>query len=146
MPDLFLVHVAASEIHAVRFFGKSDERPDWALDEAVDTGSIDIQQWDDEHVMTHVTVSTLGEQHAVRVRVSALFKELDSWADLPQEVKQEAARQMMTELLPFVRQAVYNASSQVWPVKPIMLDIGSEMNGLGSIASDTEQSDVTMGG
>jgi hypothetical protein len=73
--------------------------------------------------MIDLTAGLEGESHAVRVTISALYKVDADIIALPEEEREEFARAHLDELMPFMRQALFTASSQVWPVKPIMLSL-----------------------
>lgn len=124
MTDPHLVHVGATEVMAARLFD-GDDVPEWLpADDA--NGTLHVRRWGDNQVMIDLTVGARGEQHAVCVTVSGLYILDEDLLERPQDEQQDFARCRMADLLPFLRQAVYNASSQVWPVKPILLDVREE--------------------
>lgn len=117
-----LLHVGVQESNARRFL--SDEKmPDW-VESGEHEGNFAFQSWAEDQAMVLVTVQMAGDQHIVRVTIAALYEFIDGDA-VPSEHDDIRAfyRDHMAELLPFVRQAVHTASSQVWPVRPIMLDV-----------------------
>lgn len=120
MTDPHLVHVGTTEVMAARLFGE-DDVPEWLpADDA--NGALHVRRWGDNHVMIDLTVGVRGERHAVCVTISGLYVVDEDLFERPQDEQNDFARRQMADLLPFLRQAVYNASSQVWPVKPILLD------------------------
>jgi hypothetical protein len=121
MTEPQLVHVGTTEVMAARILNGT-ELPEWLPGESTN-GTVNVSRWDDDHLTVELTVGVVGEQHAVRVTVAGLYAMVDEdLFSLPQEEQDDFARRQMAELLPFMRQAVYNASSQVFPVKPILLD------------------------
>jgi hypothetical protein len=116
-----LIHVGAQESSARRFL-PGDDVPDWAGGGA-DNGSFAFRRWADDQALASLTVRMAGDQHAVRVTLAALY-EFSGEDDIPsgEDEIQAFYREHVAELMPFLRQAVHTASSQVWPIKPIMLD------------------------
>lgn len=117
-----LIHVGVQESSARRFLSDEDV-PDW-VGSAESEGDFVLEPWAEDQAMVLLAVKMAGDQHAVRVTIAALYEFVDGDA-IPSEEKAIRAfyHDRMAELLPFLRQAVYAASSQVWPVKPIMMDI-----------------------
>lgn len=117
-----LIHVGVQESSARRFLS-DEEMPDWAQNEKHE-GNFSFKPWADDQVMVLLTAQMAGEQHAVLVTIAALYEFVDG-DTVPSERDDIQAfyQAHITELLPFMRQAIHAASSQVWPVRPIMLDV-----------------------
>jgi hypothetical protein len=122
-----LIHVGLQESLARRFM-PGQATPDWAVS-SDDEGNFALHPWSENQVMASLTAKMTGDQHAVRVTIAALYQ-FDDGDAVPSE--EEEIRAFFTdharELLPFLRQAVYSASIQVWPVKPIMMDVLGSVN------------------
>lgn len=117
-----LIHVGVQESNARRFLS-NEKVPAW-VESGEHEGNFAFLPWAEDQAMVLVTVQMAGDQHIVRVTVAALYEFVDGDA-VPAEHDDIRAfyHDHMAELLPFVRQAVHAASSQVWPVRPIMLDV-----------------------
>lgn len=115
-----LIHVGVRESLARRQFPE-DDLPVWA-DEGDDQGTFLFRQWTTDQGMATLTSQLSGDQHIVKVTIAALFEFVDEEMPHGDERLQDFFAEQIKNLLPFLRQAVYTASSQVWPVKPIMMD------------------------
>jgi hypothetical protein len=115
-----LIHVGVVESSARRFL-KGETPPDW-FEKRDNKGLFAMQPWSDDQVMVMLTAQMVGEEHAVKVQIGALYEFVNE--DPPSE--SDAIRKFFIahteELVPFLRQAVHAASSQVWPIRPIMMD------------------------
>jgi hypothetical protein len=117
-----LVHVGTAEVQAKRYFPWED-KPSWGPGGPDGEGGFNLQAWNDSHVMVLMSASLEGQEHAVKVTIAAMY-ELEDGVALSEnaEERREFLSRHTEELIPFLRQAVYNASSQVWPIKPILMD------------------------
>lgn len=117
-----LIHVGVQESSARRFM-PGEPAPDW-LTSSVDEGDFAFHPWGEHQAMASLTAKMTGDQHAVRVTIAALYEFDDGDAAPTDEADVRTFfDDHAGELLPFLRQAVHTASSQVWPVKPIMMDV-----------------------
>ncbi len=127
MTDAKLLHVGTTELHAMRLL-PGQRHPTWPTDDAGE-GNVRVIRWsDDQHAMMLMSLSMQREEHAVRVIIGALY-EFPEGATFPRTLEDQElfCREHVEEVTPFLRQAIYNVSSQVWPVNPIMLDATLEM-------------------
>lgn len=117
-----LLHVGVHESLARRRL-PGERAPSWYADQD-DHGSFEFRPWDTGQAMASMTARIVGDEHAVKVTIGALYEFLDD-ESVPDDA--DGMRRFYddhaAELLPFLRQAIYTASSQVWPIKPIMLDV-----------------------
>lgn len=140
MMEARLREVGTSEVLATRSF-ENDEQPDWYPPAGEGNGEMKIGRWDDGQVVIHLSTAMQGESHAVKVTISGLFDVDEDFFELPEEDQREFASTQISQLTPFLRQAIYNASALVWPVKPIMLDARPDSIVMGKgelIQSDSE--------
>lgn len=138
MIELQLIHVGTTEALAVRLL-EGASMPEWFTDES-DNGTLNVRQWRDNHIMIDLTANCVGQEHAVRVTVSGLYATAEhDYFDQPEDEQDALAREKMDELMPFLRQAVYNASSQVWPIKPILIDARAGMTKAGDRREHTDE-------
>jgi len=56
------------------------------------------------------------------VTIAALYEFVDEPIPTQDEKRRNFYHDHLAEMVPFLRQAVYTASSQVWPIRPIMMD------------------------
>lgn len=117
-----LIHVGVHESLARRRL-PGEAAPEWFADQN-DHGSFEFQPWAAGQAMASMTARIVGDEHAVKVTIGGLYEFLDE-ESVPEDA--DGVRRFYDEhageLLPFLRQAIYTASSQVWPIKPIMLDV-----------------------
>jgi hypothetical protein len=117
-----LIHVGVQESNARRFLPGEDV-PEWTGG-APDHGTFALRRWAEDQAMVSLTAHMAGEQHVVRVTIAALYEFTgDDRVPAREDEIRAFYRERAVELMPFLRQAVHTASSQVWPVKPIMLDV-----------------------
>lgn len=122
-----LLHVGTTELHAVRLLA-GEGQPTWPTGDAGE-GNVRVIRWTDEqHAMLLMSLGMQREEHAVKVTIGALY-EFAEGTTFPRtsEDQERFCREHVEEVTPFLRQAIYNASSQVWPVNPIMLDAALEL-------------------
>jgi hypothetical protein len=116
-----LVHVGIRESSAKRFFD-DEQLPGWSDQDAV--GEVSFQKWTDDETsyMVMITTKIQGEQHAVKATIAALYEIAGEAAPQTTDEAHDFVASRLDELMPFMRQAVFTASGQVWPIRPIMLD------------------------
>lgn len=117
-----LIHVGVHESSARRFL-PGEDMTEWLGADAEDPGTMQIVPWAEEQTMVFLSVRMAGDSHAVRVTIGALY-DFSNGTTMPTGQGDGAAfyRHHIAEMVPLLRQAVHSASSQVWPIKPIMLD------------------------
>lgn len=97
-------------------------RPPTWVEGVDDTGTFQFQRWADDQAMAILTATLTGEEHTVRVTIAALYEFVDEPVPSADEELRNFYGDHLDEMMPFLRQAIYTASSQVWPIAPIMMD------------------------
>lgn len=118
--DARLVHVATVESSARRLLPKVLTSEELTQEPS---GSFELQPWDDEHIAAILRAQMSGDSHVVQVTIMALYRLASPTpADVDRKEADDFYNEHIVEMMPFLRSAVYSASSTVWPVNPIMLD------------------------